>query len=485
MMTTLLLAILLPALSPQDRGTVARTEKTEYTAALQKFKEAETMVESDPMGCIDKLGEIINNSKIRIIECLLRIEQRPAEYTDPYPFLPYQLRGTARVNQSKKQTGDAAQRLMAAAIEDYTESIKRNVASSAELLKSAQDRLAKLKEDVTATPGPTTKSDPVAKFREKWDPLMRENRFKTARAAIDKDGQDLTVDQKKSFVQIAEQQCRDFLTKEVSDFRPRFVSAMSLGLEQKTADEFDLTFALPAVDELVVSHPAIDWARQYVPAFRDVQQQKQPPYSLAAAAVASAPLEERFENPWFKAIESAVFGSLRSGITEQVEKSKDAARADREKARAQADGLLAVWKGMTSKLDPKFTERHRFLATDEQKLLRLFDGFPTELAAADLDKVDPAIDAAFGADSPDSEFGKLETTLTGLGSKPNLSRESRQRIYTAQVIVVSLRGLLAGKSEDAVAGDLSAFREKLREAGGPGDVKKYGPRVEKVFSALR
>jgi hypothetical protein len=483
MMTTLLLAILLPALSPQDRGTAARTEKTEYNAALQKFKEAETMVDSDPMGCIDKLSEIIGNSKIRIVECLLRIEQRPAEYTDPYPFLPYQLRGTARVNQSKKLSGDAAQRLMAGAIEDYTESSKRNVASSGELLKTAQDRLAKLKEDVTATPGPTTKADPVAKFREKWDPLMRESRFKTARAAIDKDGQDLTADQRKSFVLIAEQQCRDFLTKEVSDFRPRFVSAMSLGLEQKTADEFDLTFALPAPAELLVSHPAIDWAREYVPAFRDVQQQKQPAHSLAAAAVASAPLEERFENPWFKAVESAVFTSLRAGITDQVDKSKDAARADREKARAQADGLLAVWKGMTSKLDAKFIERHRFLATDEQKLVRLFEGFPTELL--DLEKVDPAIDAAFGAEAPDSELGKIEATLTGLESKSNLSRESRQQLYTARVIVVSLRGLLAGKSEDAVAGDLSGYREKLRDAGGPKDVKKYGPRVEKVFSALR
>jgi hypothetical protein len=75
--------------------------------------------------------------------------------------------------------------------------------------------------------------------------------------------------------------------------------------------------------------------------------------------------------------------------------------------------------------------------------------------------------------------------LTTLESRSNLSRESRQLLYTARVIVVSLRGLLAGKSEDAVAVDLSAYRQKLRDSGGPGDVKKYGPRVEKVFSALR
>jgi hypothetical protein len=53
------------------------------------------------------------------------------------------------------------------------------------------------------------------------------------------------------------------------------------------------------------------------------------------------------------------------------------------------------------------------------------------------------------------------------------------------VTVVALRGLLAGRTEEAVAGDLSGYREKLRDAGGPSDEKKYGPRVEKIFAALR
>jgi hypothetical protein len=138
---------------------------------------------------------------------------------------------------------------------------------------------------------------------------------------------------------------------------------------------------------------------------------------------------------------------------------------------------------MTAKLDPKFLERHRFLADHEKALLKLFEEFPTELA--DVDKIGSFLDAAFSAESPDLELGKLEETLTGLESRSNLSRESRQQLYTARVTVVSLRGLLAGKSEEAVAADLSAYRSKLREAGGPGDVKKYGPRVEKVFAALR
>jgi len=484
-MTTLLLAILFPVLAPQDTRIVGRTEKTEYNAALLKYKEAEATVTSDPLGCIEKLNDILSNSKIRILECVLKIEQRPAEYSDPYPFLPYQLRGSARVNQSKKLSGEAAQRMMAAALEDYTESSKRGVESSAALVKTAQARLAQLKEDMTASPLSPGKTDPLLLFRGKWDPLMREGRFASARAAIDKYGQDLSPEQKKGFLQNADQQCRDYLTKEASDFRFRFIGAMNLGLEQKTSDEFDLTFSLPDPAELVVSNPAIDWARQYLPAFRDVQQRKLPASSLAAAAVASVPLEDRFENPWFKAVEAAIFLSLRSALADVVEKARNAPRAEREKDRAQADGLFGVWKGMMSKLDAKFVERHRFLSDHERQLTRSLDAFPVELA--ELEKVAPSIDAAFSAEAPDVELGKIEETLSGLESKSNLSLESRRLLYTSLVTVASLRGLLAGKSEDAVAGDLSAYRQKLREAGGPADasVKKYGPRVEKVFGALR
>ena len=481
-MTMLLLSVLLAAPAPQDTRTVVRTEKSEYNSAVAKYKEAEALIESDPSAAIDKFTEILSNPKLRVLECVIRIEQRPAEYSDPYPFLPYQSRGTARVSQAKKLTGEAARKMLAAAVEDYSESVKRNVAPSAELLKAAQVRLAKLNEEETG-PGPTVKADPVAKFREKWAPLVREGRYRTARALLDKEGQDLTEEQRKGFASNVEQQCREYLVKEVADFRPRFISAMSLGLDQKTADEFDLVFALPPPAELVVSNPAVDWARQFLPAFRDVQSQKAPAHSLTAAAVAAAPLEERAENPWFKAVEGAVFLSLRSSIAAEVDHARDAGRADREKARAAADADLAVWKGMTAKLDPKFAERHRFLADHERQLLRLFDGFPMELA--DLEKIDPAIDAAFGAESPDADLSKLEESLVGMESRPNLSRESRQRLYTARIIVVSLRGLLAGKSEEAVAGDLSAYRQKLRDAGGAGDVKKYGPRVEKVFAALR
>lgn len=476
------IALLLASLCLQDTKTIVRQEKAEYQASVVKYRDAEAMVESDPQAAVERLTEIIGNTKLRVLECVLKIEVRPGDF-ETHVFLPYQARAHARVNLAKKATPENAQRLLQLAVDDFQESVKRNVSTSAEPLKNAQAVLAKLKADVTKPPD-TVKTDPVQKFREKWDPLMRNNRFKAAKAVLEKDSGGLTEEQKKGFLSSTEQGCREVLTRWVADFRPQFVTAMSLGLDQKTPEEFDLLFSLPAPDELILSHPALDWARQHQAAFRDVQSQKAPAHSLAAAAVASAPLEERVENPYFKAIENAVFASLRNAISAEVDNARDATKADRDKARTKADGLLGQWKAFNAKLDPKFVERHRhFLADHERQLVKLFDGFPAELA--DLDKIDPALDAAFGAETPDADFGKIEESLSSLETRSNLTRESRQRLYTSRVLVGALRGLFGGKTEEAVAVDLAALGQKLREAGGPaGEVKKFGPRVEKVFALL-
>jgi hypothetical protein len=475
--------IALTLLVPQDSKTIVRQEKNDYNQAVAKCREGETLIEADPQQAIDRFTEILSMPKIRVVECILKIEQRPAEFSDPYGFFPYQYRGRAKMNLSKKAAPEAAQKIVASAIEDFQESAKRNVPSSGELLKGAESAMAKLRAEMTKPPEATS-VDPVVKFRERWDPLMSQNRFKTARAAAEKEGDGLTAEIRKNFVQSTEQGCRDYLVKWVSAFRPTFISALAQGLDQKTSDEFDLLFSLPPTDELVVMNPAVEWVRQYVPAFRDVQAQKAPPSSLAAAAAAAAPLEERLENPWFKAVENAVFGSFKDALADLVKKSQDAPKAERQRARAQADALLSEWKAFTSKIDPKFIQRHKFVVDHENQLSKQLDGFPTDLA--DLDRLGPAIDAAFLSDTPDQEFAKIEDTLSGFEGRGNPARESRQRLYTLRVTVVALRGFYSGKAEDAVISDLSSFRQKLRDAGGPdGDVKKYGPRVEKVFSDLR
>ena len=132
-----LLAITL-AFCVQDTKTVVRQEKGEYNAAVSKYREAEAMVQSDPGAAVEHLTAILGNTKLRFFECILKIEQRPGDYTE-HPFFPYQARGIARANLAAKATPENAQKHLAAAIEDLQESVKRNVPSAAGPLKNAQD----------------------------------------------------------------------------------------------------------------------------------------------------------------------------------------------------------------------------------------------------------------------------------------------------------------------------------------------------------
>jgi hypothetical protein len=473
-MATLFATILLLLQSDQ---TIFRTEKGDYTGPIQKCKDGEELIESDPQGAVARLDEVISNPKLRKIECRVRIEERPSEYSAWYLFLPHQYRGRARMNLAKKADNETAKKLVTGAMQDFQTSMGKNVADSEKFLKDARAELDKLK---AAAVKPV---DPVLKFREAWDPLLQDNRFKSARALIDGVGQALTDEQKKNFAQIAERRCRDFLVASVASLRPKFIGALRNGVGNMNSEEFDLAFALPPSEELLVSHPVIDWLRNHLPTLRDLQAGKVPGHALAPAAVEAIPLEERMVNPWFQAVENAVFISLLAAISTEVENSRDAPRVDREKNRSRAQALLARWKELSGKLDAQFVERHRFVTDHEAQLLKLLDGFPREIV--ELERSEKELEALFGADSPETELVRIERELEAHESRTNVTRESRGRLATARVVVAALRGFLAGKTEETLVGELADWNRKLRDAGGAVEPGKFGPRVAKVFEGLR
>jgi hypothetical protein len=474
-MATLFAAFLLLA---QNDQTIFRTEKDDYTTSIQKCKDAEELLESDPQGAIARLDDILSNPKLRKIECRVRIENRSSEYSAWYLFLPCQYRGRARMNLAKKSDNETAQKLVTGAVQDFQTSAGKNVATSEKFLKTAQAELDKLKATAAVTP-----VDPLLKFRAAWDPLLQDNRFKSARTLINSDGKALTDEQQKNFAQTVEKRCQDFLVAGVASLRPKFIGALRNGVGTLTPEEFDLAFALPSSEELLVSHPVIDWLRNHLPTLRDLQAGKVPGHALATAAVEAVPLEERLVNPWFQAVENVVFDSLRAAISAEVETSRNAPQADREKSRSRVQALLAQWKMLLGKLDAKFVERHHFVTDHEDQLLKLPDGFPGEIA--ELERSEKELDALFGADAHEAELVRIERELEAHESRTNVTRESRGRLATARIVVATLRGLLAGKSEEALVGELGGWRQKLRDAGGAVEPAKYGPRVAKVFEGLR
>jgi hypothetical protein len=473
-------------LAQQDQ-TALRTEKGDYLPAAEKCEKAEAQIESNPRAACDLLDEVLANAaKLRKIECRLRIEERPAEYTKWTLFLPYQYRGRARLNLARKSERDVAEKLLAGAIEDLQTSFGKGIASSEEHLKAAKAELEKLKAAAAAPavkPPDPVAEDPLPKFRAGFRRLLTENRYKTAAAFVASDGKFLTDAQKKTFGDEAAAECRTWVDDQVLAFRRRLARDLRTleDLQSLTDREVDLLFAVAAPDERVVADPVGDWVRSILPAVRDVQKKKSGAESLFGAAAAAVPLAAQGENPYFLAFEGIAVQAVREGMGDAVARSKDAAKAARDAERARADGLHAKWKDFAGKLDPAFRDRHPVVAAHGTELDRLLLGFPVDLA--ELDKVD--LEGGFADPSPLAAFARLEQELRSHESKANLTRESRQRLYSAIVAVSAIRALAEGKGEAQVSADLAAYREKLRAAGGAVDADRFGARVSKVFEALR
>ncbi len=482
----LIAALLL--LCQQDR-TALRTEKGDYFPAIQKCKDGEGMIDSDPKTAIEKFDEVANNPKLKWIECRLRVEERPSEYTAYYAFLPYQYRGRAKINLARKSEPGLAQKLLNEAVDDLQRSAKEGVKSSDEFLKTAKADLeavvAKAKA-AAATPKTTDPALPepaIVKFRPAFLRLLDDLKFKAARDFIESDGKALTDAEKKRFRDDAEAGCRTYLGEQALKLRRRLTSDIRSfqDLQGLSAGELDASFAVPKADDLVASHPAIEWARASLAAFEGVRSRKSPAESLLAAAAAAVAVEPDGENQWFGTAVTVAFQGMREPVRGCVDRARDALLPERQKERAAADDLVKKWTDFAAKLDPKFRDAHPSVAAHGKELALLLVGFPVDLA--DVDKAD--LDACFAATSPEAALASIEKSLKGLESGKTVTRESRRKLYHLLFTATALRALIEGKTEDAAAAEAEAYGLELVKAGGPVETKKYGPRMEGVFSKLR
>jgi hypothetical protein len=492
---SLIAALLL--LCQQDR-TALRTEKGDYFPAIQKCKDGESMIDSDPKTAIERLDEVVNNPKIKWLECRLRVEERPSEYTAYYAFLPFQYRGRAKVSLAKKSEPDIAQKLLNEAVADLQRSVKEGVVegglkegvkSSDEFLKLAKADLDAVQAKIKAAAAVPKTSDPalpepaIVRFRPAFQRLLDDLKFKAARDFLESDGKGLTDAEKKRFRDDAEAGCRSYLGDQSLKFRRRLTSDIrSLqDLQSLSAGELDSVFNVPKPDDLVSSHPAVEWARTSAAAFEGVRSKKNPADSLLPAAAAAAAIEPDGENQWFGTTETVAFQGLRDAAQACVARARDALLPELQKERAAADGLVKKWADFSAKLDPKFASAHPAVALHGKELALLLAGFPVDLA--DVDKTD--LEACFAAPSPEAAFASIEQSLKSLESGKTVTRESRRKLYHLLFTAAALRALVEGRTEDAAAAEAAAYGQELLKAGGALDTKKYGPRMEGVYAKLR
>lgn len=141
--------------------TITKQERSTYLPAVNKFKDAEKLLDSDPAGAIDKCTEVIDDKNVKDAnrEIRIRIQNTDGTYGEWTVFLPYQLRGRARLARAKalgtKARGDAIQ-MAQDAIKDLAESDKRGAHSSKPFVKQAEELIAKLKDAGSTDPDPRT-----------------------------------------------------------------------------------------------------------------------------------------------------------------------------------------------------------------------------------------------------------------------------------------------------------------------------------------
>lgn len=147
-----MLALVL-TLAAQEAYTASRLEKTEYVTALAVYRKSEELLASDPRAAIAELDGVLANPRLNAktnkgIECILAIVERPGETSVPALFVPYQLRGRARLTLSEKLKSsepEEAEKMMAGAVEDFRESLRRGVASSEAYLRNAEGQYQRMK----------------------------------------------------------------------------------------------------------------------------------------------------------------------------------------------------------------------------------------------------------------------------------------------------------------------------------------------------
>src|SRR5688500_8330832 len=133
-------------LAVQEAYTASRLEKDVYLPALSAYRQGEERLDSDPRAAIAELDAILSNPRISAktnkgVECILSVEERPGETSAPRLFLPYQLRGRARLAVTGKSGSSEpaeAEKLRAGAVEDFRGSLRRGAASSEAYRRTAE-----------------------------------------------------------------------------------------------------------------------------------------------------------------------------------------------------------------------------------------------------------------------------------------------------------------------------------------------------------
>jgi hypothetical protein len=487
-MQSLLLATLL-FMQAEERN-IPRISKDVYQQAVRDLAKANDLIAEDAGAAVERVTSILTNPKIKYFEVKLLIEVQPS-IKEPYDFFPYQIRGRARMKVAERAALEPAINSLKLAVEDLKTSADKKVPGSAEMLKAAEEALAKKVKEKTDLE--REKNNPFTKFKVKFDDLLNNDKYKSALALVgSSEGQALTEEERQQVTADCEQKCADFRDSKLAKFKSALNAATAQELKDDGESGFNRTFTnqVPSESELTekaAADPALQWARRHLKTIKAVvagQGKIEDLLAAAAEAIKLDPPDAENENPCFKGTAFLASELCQKAITANTTKAESAPKAERAKLQAAADGVFAQWKAFIDGQDPKVIKRHSDLETCTERLAEFVKAFPVELAQVATFDIDRCFLSDPGPELKKVEDG-LQNLIDNLSTMGKVAIESRQELYSKFITAGALRRFIEGMTEDQVISELRDYKTGLIRAGGPTKPEQYGPKVKRVFDRLK
>jgi len=483
------IATILALLAVQDTEIVRGMHQGTYSKVLIEYDNAIVLMQSDLPKALQLAERIFDNNKIEKRDRRITIERPMAGPPKTYDFFPYQLRGRIRLMMSKTDPENAAT-LLVGAVSDLKTSVDAGVRSSEEPYKNARNALDRLK--TVKPPDPPKDNSAEKAFREAWQKLIDDHKWKSAREFIDAKGTMLSPDAKRSLIRDTEDRCHKAVTVALDEFLKalEYNSRPAL-LRQQRPGEFNRAFGLPAEADLIVSLPELDWARNERALLERLRASEFQPKAdaalplledLIARLLETEVLEKNGEDWWFRASGQLAVHYLEEVVHGLAVRSKDSAPGDGRKLREAAERATAKWSEALSKVPKDFLIRNP-IHDNPKRLAGLLEEFPVD--SAEVDKID--VSACFLGASPDLALEQVISDLSKIRDQQEsrLSKESARKLLTQLVAATAAHELLAGKTVEEVTKGLQEVGRSLTKVGGPIDPELWGPRIEKIFTALK